>query len=47
MENFMNEHFKSESTKIVLYFFLTKVSIWKSSALMLINFSPDFLVTLI
>ena len=28
MENFMNGHSKSEWTKIVLCFFLTKVNIW-------------------
>ena len=31
MENFMNGHLKSEWTKIVLCFVLTKVNIWKSS----------------
>ena len=43
MENFMNGHFKSDRTKIVLCFFLTKVNIWKFSRIILINFSPKFL----
>ena len=47
MENFMNELFKSERTKIVLCFFLTKVNIWKFSRIMLIYFSPEFMVTVI
>ena len=47
MENFMNGHFKSESTKIVLCFFLTKVNIWKFSRIMHMNFSPEVLITVI
>ena len=47
MENFMNEHFKSEWTKIVLRFFLTKVNIWKFSRIMHMNFSREFLITVI
>ena len=31
MEKYMNGHFKSEQTKTVLCFYLTKVNIWKSS----------------
>ena len=45
MENFVNGHFKSESTKIVLCFFLTKVNIWKFSRIMHMNFSPEVLIT--
>ena len=47
MENFMNGLFKSESTKIVLCFFLTKVTIGKFSRIMLMNFSPGFLIIVI
>ena len=47
MENFMNGHFKSESTKILLCFFLTKVNIWKFSRIMHMNFSPEFLITVV
>ena len=47
MENFMNERFKSERTKIVLCFFLTKVNIWKFSRIMHTNFGPEFLITVI
>ena len=47
MENFMNGYFKSEWTKIVLCFLLTKVNIWKSGRIMLMNFSPGFLITTI
>ena len=45
MENIMNGHFKSEWTKILLCFFLTKVNIWKFSRIMHMNFSPEFLIT--
>ena len=37
----LNEH------KIVLGFFLTKESIWKSNRIMLMNFSPEFLITVV
>ena len=47
MENIMNGHFKSEWTKILLCFFLTKVNIWKFSRIMHMNFSPEFLITVI
>ena len=42
MENFMNGNFKSEWTKILLYFFLTNVNIWKFNRIMHMNFSPEF-----
>ena len=47
MENVMNGHFNSEGTKIELCFFPTNVNIWKSSRVMLMNFSPEFLITVI
>ena len=47
MENFMNGHFKSERTKIVLCFFLTKVNIWKFRKIKQMHFSPEFLITVI
>ena len=47
MENFMNEHFKSELKKIALRFFLSKANIWKFSTIMLTHFSPGFLITVI
>ena len=47
IENLMNGHFKSEWTKIVLHFLLTKVNIWKFRRIILMNFSPRFLITVI
>ena len=47
LENFMNGHFKSEWTKIVLCFFLTKANIWKFSRIMHMNSSPEFLITVV
>ena len=47
MENFMNGHFKSAETKIVLCFCLVKVNIWKFSRIMHVNFGPEFLNTVI
>ena len=43
MENFMNGHFKSEWTKIVLCLFLTKKNIGKFSGIMLMNFSRGYI----
>ena len=47
MEDLMNGHIKFELTKIMLYFFLTEENIWESSMIMLMNFSLEFLITVI
>ena len=47
MKNFMNGHFKSEWTNIVLCCFFLKVKIWKFSRIMVMKFSPELLITVI
>ena len=47
MENFMNRHLKSELAKLVPCFFFNTVNIWKFSRIMLMNFSAEFLITVI
>ena len=45
--NFMNGHIKPEWTENVLRSFLTKENICESSRTMLMNFNPEFLITVI
>ena len=48
MENFTMDTLNlNEQNKIVLCFFLTKVSIWKFSRIMHMNFSLEFMITVI
>ena len=47
IEGFKNGHIKFEWTKTALCFFLTKENIWKSTMIVLMNFIPEFLITVI